>query len=169
MRCFYTHASQVEGWFKGELMYFLDQEKRLGGLFDMEREKLVKVGDKRISVDFLLHLKDVNSDNLCWVEIKHWHIGMQNGIDYGSGWYFKTESHSACVRCDIEKLSTIPGIAARTMLILNTKNPGVQDWNSGVETFNERFAPLHVRSLTTPDDYPDYFFLGLLHATTKRA
>ena len=166
LRCFNEYASQVEGWFKGELLWFLDEEKKAGHVLGVEREKLVRVGVKRVSVDFLLDLQAPSGSALCWTEIKHWHIGKQNGSYFGSKWYFRTQRHSACVRPDIEKLAKIPDDGARTMLrtmlILCTKNPGSQEWNEGIRIFNERNAPLRVHSLTTPEDYPEYFFLGLL-------
>jgi len=49
LRCFHEYETQVEGWFKGELMYFLHRE--MPGHF--WRERLVRVGDHRIIVDLL--------------------------------------------------------------------------------------------------------------------
>lgn len=50
------------------------------------------------------------------------------------------------------------------MLVLLTANPGPEKWRvGGVDEFNTKFSPLSVRSLTNPSDYPDFFFLGLLH------
>ncbi len=156
--CFHKYESQVEGWFKGELLCFLDQEKLTGCLPDFEREKLAYVLGKRKSVDIALQFDKSGSRPLSWIELKHWHIGNQNNINYGCDWYF---SHA--IKPDIEKLLTIPEDGDKFVLVLLTDNPGSEGWNSGVEKFNTRFSPLSVRSLTNPDDYPKYFFLGLLH------
>ncbi|MGA9350543.1 MAG: hypothetical protein WBW48_17320 [Anaerolineae bacterium] len=161
--CFHKYESQVEGWFKGEMLCFLEQEKLASRLPDFEREKLVHVGDKRMNVDVVLQLDKSGSTPLSWVELKHWHIGTQNNIYFGSDWYFKTANHSSCVKREVEKLLKIPEDGDKFMLVLLTKNPGSGEWNSGVKEFNTKFSPLFVRSLTDPSDYPDFFFLGLLH------
>lgn len=155
--CFHKYESQVEGWFKGELLCFLDHEKLEGRLLNFEREKLAYILGKRKSVDIALQFDKSGSRPLSWIELKHW-IGYQNGVYYDCKWYF---SHA--IRPDIEKLLTIPEDGDKFVLVAFTPNPGSKDWNSGVEKFNTRFSPLSVHSLTNPDDSPDYFFLGLLH------
>lgn len=94
LRCFHKYESQVEGWFKGELLCFLEQEKLAGRLPDFKREKLVHVGDKRMQVDVALQFDKSGTCSLSLVELKHWHIGTQNKIDYGCDWYFKTADQS---------------------------------------------------------------------------
>ena len=43
-----------------------------------------------------------------------------------------------------------------------TANPGLADWEAGIEKFNEKFAPLKLSSLTSPIEFPDVYHLGLL-------
>lgn len=157
LRCFHTYESQVEGWFKGELLCFLDREKRTGRLPCFEVERLVHVGDGRrgMRVDVVLQFDNMP---ISWVELKHWHIGTQNRTYYGCDWYFRNG-----VETEVEKLLTIPEDGDKFMLVLLTRNPGAQGWNYGVGEFNTEFPRLAIRSLTNPDDYPKYFFLGLLH------
>ena len=164
--CFHTYESQVEGWFKGELICFLDREKRTGRLHDFKREKLVRVGDRRIRKNKIdISLQFDKSSPISWVELKHWYMGNEDNPNYGCHWYFNTARHPSCVKPDAEKLLRIPEDGDKFILVLLTNNPRSKRWNSGVEVFNTRFAPqmLSVRSLTNPSDYPDYFFLGLLH------
>ncbi len=164
LRCFHTCESQVEGWFKGELLCFLDQEK-----LAFKREKLVDVGGRRRRrIDIWLQF-DNSGSSISWVELKHWHIGYQNGNPYGCDWYFKTAKHSSCVKPDVEKLLRISEDGDKFMLVLLTKKPSSEEWNSGVEKFNTKFSQLFVRSLTNPSDYPDFFFLGLLHVCPKES
>jgi len=47
-------------------------------------------------------------------------------------------------------------------LILATANPRSSDWHSGVAAFNQKFEH-EIVSLTEPSEFPDTFFLGLLH------
>ena len=54
LRCFHKYESQVEGWFKGELLCFLDREKRAGRLHDFSRERQVYIDERYILVDISL-------------------------------------------------------------------------------------------------------------------
>jgi len=165
LRCFPQCESQVEGWFKGELLCFLDREKLEGRLPDFEREKKLYVGDERnrIQVDMMLQFDQPGGNRRSkWVELKHW-IGYQNNTLYKPSWYFTTTSHDCCVKAVLDRLLTIPEDGDKFMLVPFTPNPRFEKWNSGVEAFNAEFSHLSVRSLTNPNDYPEYFFLGLLH------
>lgn len=42
-----------------------------------------------------------------------------------------------------------------------TRNPGPDDWRAGIDKFNTRFTPLHIRPVTDPATFPDCWFLGL--------
>ena len=173
LRCFHKYESQVEGWFKGELIYFLDQEKLEGRLPNFEREKklYIHVGDKRkrMQIDFVLHFAETDRSRDSWVELKHW-IGTQNNTNFSPSQYFRVPSKrsDSCAQC-VERLLAIPEDGDKFMLVPFTPKPGSKDWNAGVRDFNTMFAPLAVRSLTNPDDYPDYFFLGLLRVCPKEA
>jgi hypothetical protein len=158
LRCFYKYETQVEGWFKGELIYFLDREKREGRLHDIGREKQLPDDESR-KTDVVIQFDE--SRLISWVELKHW-IGRynrrQNNRDWSPSLYF-----SNYTRYDVEKLSTMSNAGDKFMLVLFTPKPDSNEWNSGVEEFNTQFHPLSVCSLTNPSDYPEYFFLGLLH------
>ena len=161
LQCFPEYKIRVEGWFKGELICFLYREKREGRLHDFRKEES---GDdeSRKRTDIVLQFG--KSSPVSWVELKHWHIGTPNDADFGCRWYFTIANHDSGVNCNVRRLLKIPN-GDKFMLVLLTANPGSKKWNSGVKAFNTntKFSPLSVRSLTNPDDYPDYFFLGLLH------
>jgi len=156
LRCFHKYESQVEGWFKGELLCFLDQEKLASRLFDFGRERKDHGGYNGMKVDIMLKYDNMPPS---WVELKHW-IGYQNETTYKPSSYFMNNDF---VKPVVERLLTIPGNGDKFMLVPFTPNPGSEDWNSGVKKFNNKFSHLSVCSLTNPGDYPDYFFLGLLH------
>ena len=156
LRCFHQYESQVEGWFKGELICFLDREKLEGRLLNFEREKS---DDDESGKRTDIVLRFDKSSPISWVELKHW-IRYQNNQNWSPSWYFMNRA-----RPDVEKLLTRPEDDDKFMLVAFTPNPRSEEWNAGVEAFNAEFSPLSVRSLTNPDDYPKYFFLGLLHVS----
>jgi len=154
LECFCDHGVQLEGWLKGELLYFLDAEKAGGRLYDFDRE--VSFGQGRRKID----IKLTGEDGLAtWVELKHWLIGHQKGSKYNAGFYLRDPS-SAGIKPDVEKLRPTSG--SKFVLILATANPGAKDWFSGVEAFNRKFTPLRISPLTDPADFQAQYFLGLL-------
>ena len=165
LKSFHTYESQVEGWFKGELLCFLDREKRTGRLHKFEREKS---GDDESGkrTDIVLQFDKPDSSRVSWVELKHC-IGYYNNRRYDSRSYFRVDNYS-CIKRDVEKLLTRPKDDDKFMLVPFTPNPGPKDWRAGVDLFNTNFSPLSVRSLTNPSDYPDFFFLGLLHVQKEK-
>lgn len=174
LRCFNIqgYESQVEGWFKGELLYFLDREKREGRLPDRKRENVVYFDDDPMNakkgtkclVDVVLQFDKTESSRVSWVELKHW-IGCQKNTPYNPSSYFCQYNKS-----DIKKLSKIPKSGDKFMLVLYTPKPNPKKWNDGVNNFNKKFSKnlqCSLKPLTEPDDYPDYFFLGLLRVSKK--
>ena len=78
--CFCNYGVQLEGWLKGELLYFLDAEKSGGRLYDFDRE--VSFGQGRRKID----IRITGANGLAtWVELKHWLIGYQKGYKYDAG------------------------------------------------------------------------------------
>ena len=154
LACFRKYGVQVEGWLKGELLYFLDCEKSSSRLRDFDKE--VSFGQRKKRID--IWLKSENGEEM-WVELKHWLIGDRKGMSYDSGFYFRDQTFVG-IKPDVEKLQLASG--HRYLLILTTGNPGLREWTNGVEQFNRKFAPLRISSLTDPRDFPDHYFLGLL-------
>lgn len=156
LECFSSYGVQLEGWLKGELLYFLDVEKTGGRLHAFDRE--VSFGQGRRKID----IKITYEDGVCaWVELKHWLIGNQKGYKYDAGFYLR-DSSPVGIKPDVEKLKLASGL--KYMLILATANPGAEGWFSGVEQFNRKFAPLRVSPMTDPSDFPAQYFLGILSA-----
>jgi hypothetical protein len=77
LKCFAKYEIQVEDWFKGEFIYFLDNEKAMGRLLDFEREVPLGVGKKK--VDFRVEIPANFGIQGAWIELKHWLIGYQKG------------------------------------------------------------------------------------------
>jgi hypothetical protein len=165
LRCFCERGVQVEGWFKGEMIAFLDNERA-----DFDRE--VECGQGRKKIDFQV----TPASQPARIELKHWLIGSQRGTSYDACWYFrqgrnaKGKALSTGIQADFDKLSAIEG--ERYILIAMTRKPSPCDWQQGVHLFNVRArandSRTRINSVTDVDQYPDYFFLGLLRLEAGR-
>jgi len=165
LECFCQHGVQVEGWLKGELLCFLDNEKAEGRISDFGRE--VPVGGSRKRVDFRIKIATTSGAlEEAWVELKHWLIGYQAGSQYNASFYFGDPS-SVGIRQDVKKLRGLPPSKGKFVLILATANPGAAEWAAGVDKFNRKFAPPRLKSLTDPAEFPNSYFLGLLRVSVE--
>lgn len=161
LECFCKYEVQLEGWLKGELLYFLHREKDAGRISHFDREVPMGMGRKR--VDFKVGMA-ANSGGLeAWIELKHWLIGDQKGIPYNAQFYFGDPS-SVGIKSDAEKLNAIAD-GSKFLLVLTTANCGISDWLAGVDKFNRKFSSFYLESLTSPFDFPSSFYLGLLKLT----
>ena len=164
MKCFDEHAVQVEGWLKGELLPFFDREVGERRLVDFDVE--VNCGHGR--VDYLLTVPDGLTPVKVWVELKHFQIGWQGTDRWIASNYFTDKSIG--IYGDVVKLTKIAS-DDKYILILATKNPEYEkngDWSQGVDKFNQKFAPLQIKSLTNPSDFPQSYFVGLLKVTSEQ-
>ncbi|MFC2024500.1 hypothetical protein ACFLTJ_02850 [Chloroflexota bacterium] len=163
LELFYKHATQVEGWLKGELLPFFDREMTDGRLVSFDTE--VNCGHGR--VDYRLIVPDGIVTKEIWIELKHFHIGMQKGSRWKASNYFPDKTIG--IYSDVDKLSKI-ATGDKFILVLTTKNPEYEetgDWSKGVDRFNQKFPPLQIKSLTDPSVFPRSYFLGLLEVIGK--
>ena len=156
--CFCDYGVQLEGWFKGELLFFFNNLKNSRELNDFDREVKSPVLNNKI--DFKLEFQIENRNEIVWLELKHWLIGYQKGTKYIAQTYF-VDPTSVGIKPDIEKLRIISS-DNKYMLVTMTANPGRNDWYNGVQKFNDKFANLKIESLTNPEDFNKSYFLGLL-------
>jgi len=163
MKCFDEHAVQVEGWLKGELLPFFDSEVGNRRLVDFHTE--VTCGHGR--VDYRLIVPDGLIAVEVWIELKHFQIGWQGNDRWTASNYFTDKSIG--IYSDVVKLTKIAS-GDKYVIILATKNPEYEkngDWSQGVDKFNQKFAPLQIKSLTNPSDFPQSYFVGLLEVTSN--
>jgi len=161
MQLFDLHAIQVEGWLKGELLPFFHTDKNNGRLQNCLSESCseFKTGPSLKRIDYELELLGATGVTKVWLELKHFQIGYQKK-DVWKAWdYFVGTSYG--IYRDVAKLRQVV-VGDKYILVLATKNPGRDDWSSGVAKFNEKFAPFHIKSHTDPSDFPGTYFLGLL-------
>ncbi|MCJ7426448.1 MAG: hypothetical protein MUO17_04895 [Dehalococcoidales bacterium] len=144
----------------GELLPFLLSEKDSGRLSDFNTECQCGLGQRRVDYRLVLHYGDIKT--VVWIELKHFQVGWQGKERWKASNYFGDKSIG--IQPDVEKLSSITD-GDKYIFILATKNPEYEehgDWEKGVDKFNEKFAPLHIRSHTITSDFPQSYFLGLL-------
>lgn len=158
LSCFCDYGVQLEGWFKGELLFFFNNLKNSKVIYDFDREVKSPVANNKI--DFKLELKINNRIEIVWLELKHWLIGYQKGYKYNTQFYFGDPT-SVGIKPDIEKLKIIKS-DNKYVLISMTANPGRNGWYNGVQKFTKKFSNLEIESLTDPAEYEDFYFLGLL-------
>jgi hypothetical protein len=156
--CFCDQGVQLEGWLKGELLYFLTQEKADGRISSFDREARFDGNRGRVDIRIDVETNEVATN--AWVELKHWLIGYQRGTRWGARDYFGDAS-SVGIKPDAQKLIAISS-GKRYILVMTTSNPGTDHWSAGVELFNQKFHPLRVETMANPEDFPHYYFLGLL-------
>ncbi|MCJ7422924.1 hypothetical protein MUP01_01470 [Candidatus Bathyarchaeota archaeon] len=164
LKSFCRHGVQLEGWLKGELLYFLDNERKQKIIIDFDRE--VALGKEIGKVDLRLTLSAPSGFTDAWIELKYWLIGHQRGSSYNASFYFGDPT-SVGISIDAGKLLRIPN-GLRYILVLAVANPSSDDWSTGVEKFNSKFSPLHLTSITDPEDFPESYFLGLLNVASTR-
>jgi len=131
-------------------------------LHDFGPERQDHGGCNGMRVDIMLKFDNTYPS---WVELKH-----LIKADFAPSQYFtlseeRSDSYAYCVK----RLLTIPENSDKFMLMLFTPNPRPKGWNDEVNAFNAEFLKLAMHPLTNPDEYPDYFFLGLLRVCPKEA
>lgn len=164
MGCFCNQGVQLEGWLKGELLYLFSNFKKSGDLSDFDREVKSPISNQKI--DFRIEFQKGNGNIIFWLEIKHWLIGYQKGYKYNANFYFGDPT-SVGIKPDVEKLSVIKS-DNKYMLILTTANPGREDWLNGIQKFSNKFSNFKIESLTDPNEFEDFYFLGLLKIISQK-
>lgn len=148
--CFCSQGVQLEGWFKGELLFVLDGWHKAKRISDFDRE--IPVGGKKVDIR-------IDCEGSChWVELKYWLIGMQKGTSYTPNFYFTDRPG---IRNDVSALQSLSSTGCPWLLILTAARPDTDAWECGVEKFNQ-LTVANLIPRTSPVDFPPSYFLGLL-------
>jgi hypothetical protein len=161
LKSFCAYGIQAEGWFKGELLTFLDSWKARREIANFDREVNLAI-DQRKKVDFRIDLSIGGQTIPLWIELKHWLIGRQKGVRYNAAFYF-ADPTSIGISHDVKKLADISD-GGRYLFILSTANPGHDAWEQGLLKFNQKFAPLSLKNVHQEIQYPESYFLGIVRA-----
>ena len=159
--CFRNQGVRLEGWLKGEFLHYLTKAKEnyKGRVFNFDREARFGRGKRRIDIKVAYPDPVGPCSKVVWIELKHWLIGYQKGDRRDAGHYFGIAGSSG-IKPDVEKLQSVHG--GKYIVVLSTSKPTNWEWQAGIKKFNSTFQPLSLNSLTNPDDFPHYYFLGLL-------
>jgi hypothetical protein len=156
--CFREKEVQVEGWFKGEMLFLLTNLLRKGIVESFGRE--VGPGGK---VDLVIKMPGLRH----WIELKHWLVGVQRGARLAPAFYFGDRTSVGVVQ-GVDKLSRVESEDGKWLLILMTGNPGNDLWQRGLARFHCKFAPRVLIPRSQPEQFPDSYFLGLLQIEARR-
>ena len=163
VQAFHRAESQIEGWFKGEMILLLEGMKRTGNItgFAHLREHPVPGGKQKY--DFVISAEGATNA----VEIKAWLIGKQKGTTYDARWYF-TDRAVSKLHGEAEKL--LPWDKGRKFILAYCyRRPEVDDWRLGVKAFTNAFPSYGLQALNEPPDgYPQDFFIGKLEVGAKK-
>jgi hypothetical protein len=151
--CFREQEVQVEGWFKGEILFLLTALRRRGMVQNFDRE----TGSNGAKVDLMLRIAETSH----WIELKHWLVGVQRGARLDPPFYFGNRTSVGIVK-DFDKLVSMEKAGPKWFLILLTGNPGNELWERGLAIFHRKFSPRSLIPRSQPDQFPISYFLGLL-------
>jgi hypothetical protein len=101
LQCFCRAEVQVEGWFKGEMLFLLEETAARSEIEAFDRE--VERQHRRMD----LYLTIAGAPN--WVELKRWLIGLQRGDRWSPSSYF-TDSSSVGIHPDVEKPKALDNV-----------------------------------------------------------
>jgi hypothetical protein len=154
LKCFSALGVQVEGWFKGELLFLLSKLKNEGLINAYDREIKIKRGKIDLSIN--------KNGSHHYIELKHWLCGYQrSNYLFTPSFYFPDHTSVGIIK-DVNKLISSRKRGDKWLLILVAKNPGDDNWQKGLCAFHQKFSNRKLISLSTPNDFSDSYFLGLL-------
>jgi hypothetical protein len=157
LRVFAQQEVQLEGWFKGECLFLLQELKSEGCIRDVNREVATGLGKRKI--DITVDLRGQRH----WVELKHWHIGPQKGACWGPKDYIDS------LEDEYQKFEAVRANGRAWVLAFCTPNPGADLWKEALRYFNCEYSPWKLKAKTDPVDYPRTFFIGLFACGGLRA
>jgi hypothetical protein len=134
-KLFAESDSRVEGWYKGEMIFLLQQLKDKGAIVDFHREhKIAGEGEARYSVDFMIELTGNKS---ILVELKAVCISQAAGTPRSLNFYFG-KTHVGLVK-DFKKLDQIKGFKEKYVIGFVYPKPDEQVWNKGLKKLNSSY------------------------------
>jgi len=156
LRIFAQQEVQLEGWFKGECLFLLEQLKSRGRITDFNREVPTNLGKRKI--DITVELDDKHH----WVELKHWYVGAQKGVVWGPRDYIDSLEN------ECQKFEAMQTSGRAWVLVFCTPNPGGDLWKEAIRYFNREYVPWKLVGKTDPADYPRTYFIGLIECKGLR-
>jgi len=145
---------QVEGWFKGELLYLFSTLERQGLLSDWESEAPVAVGSRK-KHDFRLTIGHLS----IYLELKTLYHGQQRSSRIDLGIYFYKDTIG--IWPDVEKLASLQTGQGFCLLFVYPA-PERKNWEAALEGFAKRISPIQIEDISDPDAYPASLYIAKL-------
>jgi hypothetical protein len=154
---FTQSEKQVEGWFKGELLYLFAALQQQGQLAHWDCEvTLPSLGKKRI--DFLVTLDGMP----LYLEVKTLYHGLQRGTPIDLGLYFYKDDVG--IWPDIQKLAVVAE-GLRYCLLFVYPAPAPQRWQQRMNTYAQKIAPITLREASNLAQYPPALYIAKLEVS----
>lgn len=153
-RLFADVQRQVEGWFKGELIYLFNSLK-----LNWEPEaSMPGFGKKKI--DFKLVL----DDGLVYLELKALYHGRQRGQTVDLGIYFYKDEVG--IWGDMRKLASLPEGRGFCVLFIYPK-PDNERWHLALATYTQRITPIALQEESEISEFPPELYIAKLEVTRE--
>lgn len=150
---------QVEGWFKGEIIYLLADARSRGLIDDFKSEAALSDqggsgwGKKR--VDFRIE----HGGQTIYVEVKTLFHGRQGAAEIPIDIYLYRDDIG--IWPDLKKLGALPPGAAFSLLFVHPR-PDAAAWTLALSRARERNRQYDLAELTTVADYPTELYIAKL-------
>lgn len=152
----FTHAQrQVEGWFKGELIYLFADLLGTQRISAWEPEAILAPGDKK-KCDFNLDILD----SRVFLEVKALYHGQQRAAKFGLDIYLYKDTVG--IWGDVLKLSSLSsgyGSGYGYNLLFIYPSPEPESWARLIESYKKRVAPINLDEVSRVEDYPSSLYV----------
>ncbi|MGD9537342.1 MAG: hypothetical protein AB7P52_05685 [Alphaproteobacteria bacterium] len=158
--CFSKHGRQLEGWFKGELIVYLEKMKINNKIESFSTEYNIENIESSGKVDFGVQIYKGNKLFKALIELKHLTDKQpfrQYFLPNNSG------SYASQMTKMVESLNK-----NNYFLVFFTKNPGKEKWEKMILDFNNIYTKIYINDLTNPHNYPEYYFPALINIKSRR-
>jgi len=148
----FTRAQrQVEGWFKGELIYPFADLLGTQRVSAWEPEATFTPGDKK-KCDFILDVLD----SRVFLEVKALYHGRQRAAKFGLDIY--PYKDTVGIWGDVLKLSSLSSGLGYNLLFIYPK-PEPEAWARLIEIYKRRVAPIVLEEVSRITDYPSTLYI----------
>ena len=151
---------QVEGWFKGELLYLFSSLKDQNQLLRWESEALLP-NNGRKKCDFKVTFNNVP----LFLELKTLYTGKQGSSQIDLGIYFYKDTVG--IWPDIQKLAAIEAGQGFCILFVYP-SPNPVRWRQILEAYTTRISPTLIREVSNIEKYPSSLYIAKLEILSNR-
>ena len=145
---------QVEGWFKGELLYLFSKLKRQDQLLHWESEANLPDNGKKKS-DFKVTINNLP----IYLELKTLYTGRQGSSPIDLGIYFYKDTIG--IWPDVQKLASIKAGQGFCILFIYP-SPNPDRWQKILRAFASRIDPIVIREVSNVEKYPLSLYISKL-------